>query len=266
MSIKNSTKLIVLSIVLAAVTGAGLVFCVAVLPVVLQARREAARREQCSENLRKIGAALRQYRTATVPPPPAIRVPNDAELARANKEARSEELLSKDTIIPKGVVYKKAGADVNRRGLAKLSQAFLTADHKDDEVFASTLICGPGLWRNIKDDAEMKKITTGVTTMEVPTNNGTQKFDGKLFQGKEEVAAFWKVFLRKYEFGAKAVIRRPTASELNLYWAMIPYDITEPIFVIEGKDATILTQFAGDDVKIGWIDDYKNMHVGEEPK
>ena len=112
----------------------------------------------------------------------------------------------------------------------------------------------------------MKKITTGVTTMEVPTDNGTQKFDGKLFQGKEEVTAFWKAFLRKYKFGAKAVVRRPTAKELSLYWAMIPYDITEPIFVVEDEDATILAQFSGDDVKIGWIDDYKNMHLGGEPE
>ena len=265
MSMKSSTTLIVVSIVLAAVTGAGLVFCVALLPVVLQARCEAARREQCSRELKTLGEALRQYAKPQTVFPPDIRVSNDTELARANKVLRFEELLSKDTIIPKGVVYKKTGADVNRKALEKLSQAFLTADHKGDGVFASTLICGPGLWRNIKDDAEMKKITTGVTTMEVPTSNGTQKFDGKLFQGKEEVAAFWRAFLRKYKVDFKAVIRRPIAKELRLYWAMIPYDIMEPLFVVESKDATILAQF-GDDVKIAWIDDYKDLHLGGKSK
>jgi hypothetical protein len=98
--------------------------------------------------------------------------------------------------------------------------------------------------------------------MEVPTSNGTQKLDGKLFQGKEEVAAFWRAFLRKYKFDAKAAIRRPTVKELKLYWAMIPYDITEPILVVEGKDAVILAQFASDDVKVSWIDDYRDMRLG----
>ncbi len=262
---KSSTKLIVLSIVLAAVTGVGLVFCVVVLPVALQARREAGGREQAANSLKQLSAALEQYNKRAAESH-KLPIPNDPDLARANKVLRFDELLSKDAVVPKGVVYKKAGADVNRKALAKLSQAFLAADHKDDGVFTSTLICGPGLWRNIKDDAEMKKIATGVTAMEVPTSNGTQKFDGKLFQGKEEVAAFWKAFLRKYRCGAKAAIRRPTANELKLYWAMIPYDITEPIFVVADKNAAILVQFVSDDVKIGWIDDYKHMYLGGEPK
>jgi hypothetical protein len=181
-------------------------------------------------------------------------------------ESRFEELLSKDAVVPEGVVYKKAGADVNRKALAKLSQVFRATDRKDasDELFARILICGPGLWRNIKDDAEMKAITTGVTRIKVPTGKGMQELEGKCFQSKEEVVTFWKSFLRRYKFDSKAVIRRPTAKELTLYWAMIPYDIVEPIFVVEGKDATMLTQFSGEDVKIGWIDDYQNMHLTGE--
>ena len=179
------------------------------------------------------------------------------------EESRFEDLLSKDTVVPKGVVYKKAGADHNRKALEKLSQVLRAPDRKDasDELFSRILICGPGLWRNIKDDAEMRAITTGVTRLKVPTGKGVQELEGKLFQSKEEVAAFWKSFLRHYKLDSKAVVRRPTAKELTLYWAMIPYDIVEPIFMVENENATILAQFASDDLKIGWIDDYKNMHV-----
>jgi hypothetical protein len=42
---KSNTKLIVLSMVLAAVLGVGLVFCLAVLPMAIQAKREAERRD-----------------------------------------------------------------------------------------------------------------------------------------------------------------------------------------------------------------------------
>jgi hypothetical protein len=62
MSMKNGAKLIVLSIVLPVLAGAGLVFCVVVLPVALQARREVARREQTANSLKQLSAALEQYR------------------------------------------------------------------------------------------------------------------------------------------------------------------------------------------------------------
>ena len=94
----------------------------------------------------------------------------------------------------------------------------------------------------------------------MPTNNGVQELEGKLFQNKEEVAAFWKAFWRKYKPDPQAKIRRPTAKELDLYWAMIPYDITEPIFMIESKEATILAHFPDKKMKLGWIDDYKDVH------
>ena len=106
----------------------------------------------------------------------------------------------------------------------------------------------------------MKKITTGVTQIRVPTNKGVQLLEGKLFQTAAEVKTFWKLFLRTYKFDGSSHVRRPTPAELNLYWAMIPFDITEPIFVVESKSAKILAQFVEKDVKIMWIDDYQEMH------
>jgi len=184
----------------------------------------------------------------------------------AGDSGGAKDVLSTEVTVPAGVVYKKGLAATNRRALDKLSRAFLAADHKlgSDDLLSSTLICGPGLWRNIKDDAQMKKIKTGITKIKVPTNKGTQVLEGKLFQGKGEVATFWKTFLRKYKFDGQATIRRPTTGELKLYWAMIPYDITEPIFMVDGKDATILAQFAGEEAKIGWIDDYKDMRLKDQ--
>ena len=56
---------------------------------------------------------------------------------------------------------------------------------------------------------------------------------------KEEAEAFWKAFVKKYS-ADESTIRRPTSEEFRLYWAMIPYDITEPLFVVESKSATRL--------------------------
>jgi hypothetical protein len=80
MSMKNSTKLIVLSVVLAAVTGAGLVFGIAVLPIAFQSYREAARREECNENLRQIGEALHNYRVPQNRPSPVPSIAGETRL------------------------------------------------------------------------------------------------------------------------------------------------------------------------------------------
>ena len=182
-----------------------------------------------------------------------------------NKEKMFEKLLAEKLDIPKGVIYKKTTADDNRKAFDKLWQVFVVGDRKATEDLSDTiLICGPGLWHNIKDDPEMKKLKLGVTVFQVPNINGVQVLEGKLFQGKKEVADFWKAYWRKYKPDHQAKIRRPTPGELNLYWAMISFDITEPMFMVESKDATILTQFSDKSLKLGWIDNYKEMRLKDE--
>jgi Tfp pilus assembly protein PilE len=61
MPTNSNTKLIVLAIILAVLAGAGLLLGVVLLPSYLQARREAARREECNNQLRQIAEALEQY-------------------------------------------------------------------------------------------------------------------------------------------------------------------------------------------------------------
>jgi hypothetical protein len=139
-------------------------------------------------------------------------------------------------------------------------------DHKTvaDDLTGDVLICGPGLWHNIKDDAEMKKLTMGVTKFKVPMKDGVQVLEGKLFQSKEDVSQFWKAFWRRYKADPQAKIRHTSARELSLYWAMISYDIEEPIFTIETKDAVILANFWAKEMKLGFIDDYKDVHSKDE--
>lgn len=178
------------------------------------------------------------------------------------KQAKIEQILATKIVVPEGVTYKKTTSEENRKAIEKLSNAFLATDAKNDlptDLFAEAMICGTGLWRNIKADPEMKKIDHGQVQINVPTKAGKQALEGKLFQNKEELAAFWRAFRRKYKFDAKATIRRPTAEELELYWAMIPYDITEPIFIVESPDAILLAHFMAKDLKIAWIDDFKDM-------
>jgi hypothetical protein len=80
---------------------------------------------------------------------------------------------------------------------------------------------------------------------------------GKLFQNKAEIREFWKALCKTVGRDEKFRIRRPTKLELELYWAMIPYDIEEPIFVVESDRHSFLIDFAGGKDRMFWIDDLR---------
>jgi hypothetical protein len=80
---------------------------------------------------------------------------------------------------------------------------------------------------------------------------------GQAFQTTGEVARFWHAFERYYNFDSPRTVRKLNARELEVYWAMIPYDIEEPIFIVESAQHKILLNFVEPDLQVLWIDDYR---------
>jgi len=160
----------------------------------------------------------------TVVTPTQIPAPTTISLTTfptvTEKQPMIEKLLAEDPVIPTDIVYKKAESEVNRKAFDKLSGFFLATNPTTtyDNLFSDILVCGPGLWRNIKDDAEMKGITTGITQLRIPTQDGVQTLEGKIFQRTAEVESFQRAFVRHYKFDSQTVIRRPTTRELKIYW------------------------------------------------
>jgi hypothetical protein len=181
-------------------------------------------------------------------------------------ETKITELLNQQMIIPSGIRYEKTTPELNRKAIDTLANAFITSEGKikSGNLLYEIVTCGPGLWRKVKDDAQVKKITADLVTLQAVTGNGTRMMTGKLFKGKEQVQVFWQAFLKQYKFDNQATIRRPTSKELQLYWAMIPYDIPEPLFIVQSATATILAQFDKKTVRIGWIDDYSDKNLFKE--
>ena len=108
--------------------------------------------------------------------------------AEPRQAGQFEKLLAEKPVILEGVVYKKTTADDQPQGIRQVVAGVrLAGDRKaaTDDLSGDILICGPGLWHNIKDDPEMQKLKLGVTKINVPTNNGVQVLDGKLFQARK---------------------------------------------------------------------------------
>jgi hypothetical protein len=170
-------------------------------------------------------------------------------------------------VVPKGIRYHKASKEANdaaRKILARLFSGKAT-DKEVLAAFAETPICGPGLWRAIGDDPLMLAIKHGSVVFKTPVLDASGnpvrvvEMKGKIFQSSEEILAFWKAFSKKTDFSGLK-IRRPNPTELRIFWAMIPFDITEPIFILDSGKHKILAVFAAaKNLRIMWIDDYQNI-------
>jgi hypothetical protein len=166
--------------------------------------------------------------------------------------------------VPPGVRYKAASTEVNARAKKRLAEFFSTPMKPQipEDAFAQMAICGPLLWSKIKGLPEMKALTKGRVVVHMPIFEGgkivrQQQMEGKLFQVKPEIREFWKALCKSVRRDEKFTIRRPTKLELQIYWAMIPYDIEEPIFVVESDRHSFLIDFNGGRDEMFWIDDLR---------
>lgn len=174
-------------------------------------------------------------------------------------------------VIPGGIRYKQASAKVNDDASKLLMKLFSAGNDKQDILpfFETRLICGPGLWLNIKSEKAMTELKKGNAVFEMPVINDQgkvirkDKMEGKFFQTPEEILAFWKVFAKRADFNGFK-IRKLNQDELRIFWAMIPFDITEPLFIMESSKHKILVLFtSAEKLKIMWIDDYQNLRLNK---
>jgi hypothetical protein len=111
----------ILWFVLALALGVGIVFGVALLPLALQARREAARREQVVKNMKQLGEALARYEKQMK------RFPLDASI--------NEIVLTFDTY---------SGYFVSNKFEPHAAESFvvITSQKQFDEVFGAAMVMG----------------------------------------------------------------------------------------------------------------------------
>lgn len=190
------------------------------------------------------------------------------ESVPAQKQESEEKV-----VVPDGVTYKVASTEVNEAAKRVLKRLFTPSASRGDilELFENgALICGPFLWREIKTDAGLSKLTLGRTQFQMPVVDSTGEVvrmnaaEGKLFQKAEEVELFWRAFVKRTDF-TKMTIRKLNPEEMTAFWAMIPFDIAEPIFILASDKHKVLVVFtSAEELKIMWIDDFQNLRWQSE--
>lgn len=149
--------------------------------------------------------------------------------------------------IPPGVRYKKAKPEVNAKFSAMLTDlmAGRIADSKLLDCYDNPVICGPGLWPTIKK-INGKELTGNLAQFMVPTGSGEkmQVLEGRFFKTNADRLDF-AITIGAIAKLAPMKIRPLTKSEIAYYWAIIPYDIEEPLMAAESKKLTLIFNAAG---------------------
>lgn len=150
--------------------------------------------------------------------------------------------------IPKGVVYKYSDATIITKAKDLIRKEL--SDSASYEMNGGIVFIGPELWSRYKNIAELNNI---------PGGNVTIKFDGKNLSGKmtQDIEGFKKIWdqVRKEVKGNNYTLRKPTSKELQYYWAVISFDIEEPLLIAQTNEHRYILNLSPKDLKLVWLDE-----------
>lgn len=158
--------------------------------------------------------------------------------------AQTEEKIT----IPKGVVYNYCDPQLVER-----AKQLITADINDSTKYNlcdKLLIIGPVLWNRFKNIEAVAAIPNGNTSFKL----GNQTLTGKMTQDVKDTRTVWQA-LRKEINGQPFVIRKLTERELQYYWAVISFDIDEPLLIVETSQHRYILNILKKDMKLMWLDE-----------
>jgi hypothetical protein len=161
--------------------------------------------------------------------------------------------------IPPGVRYKAASVQLNDAARAKLERFFAPAAASAEPLFGEMVVCGPFLWDQVKDAPELKG--AGISSkLVLPSATEMQTFEGRLMKTKPDVAACARALASRFRFKRSELkVRRLDRDEISLFWAMIPFDMEEPLFIVEAAGHKLVASFGQDGRTVTWIDDLAGL-------
>ena len=168
--------------------------------------------------------------------------------------------------IPAGVVYKYASDELNGRIKGRLERVLRTRssleelpenwDNKNNIVVIGKNL-GDRIFENNLDNPfktfHYINLTIPVQEAEVLriANYGIIK--------PEQLKVFSDCFWKEIEIDSDFKVRKLTSDEIALVWALIGWDLDEPVFVVDDQDHTLVFDFTASGEQLDWIEDIKDV-------
>lgn len=160
--------------------------------------------------------------------------------------SKAQVIDSVDT--PKGVVYKYGNP-----GLILKAEKLLIKELSDSVTYdlsSGATFVGPQLWSRYSQIPLLNSIPNGNVTIRF--NN--KAYPAKMLQDDKGFKKIWDQLISEIK-NEKYIIRKATNKELVYYWAVISFDIDEPLLILETGNHRFLFNFIPKTMKLVWIDE-----------
>ena len=158
--------------------------------------------------------------------------------------------------IPKGVTYNYCESSIVEEA-KKVIKENLTNEN-DYSLLQANLIIGPTLWKRFKNvdnlQALGKDVVFHIDNLEVK---------GKSCQDINDTKKVWNEL--KKEVSANFKIRKANQNELTYYWSTIPFDIDEPLLIVETENHNYILNILPKELKLMWLDEFPQMKEYHNP-
>jgi hypothetical protein len=174
-------------------------------------------------------------------------------------------LASDRPTIPPGVHYRFIDDKLDAAIRASLAAKFQQGESAVEELFRAACTCAPGYWRIVAGSGCVKHPT--VTVFSVPNRKtGIEyKLDGAKIEDPEDLHRIGQHFASAV--GKTPVIRRLTTTEISQMWVVVPFDIEEPVYLLENGSRHFVIclskDVAADSYRIWWVDILTEYDYGE---
>jgi hypothetical protein len=138
--------------------------------------------------------------------------------------------------IPAKVRYQYADNASVEEAAGKVSRHFLNADEAGKPIWAPNVIVQSGAWSLFKGDSLLGNYDAVRYTARVPTLSKAVDLPQILLRNSEDIGELDTDVRKTVAADGGATVRALKSDELKMLWQYIPYDITEPIFVLETRN------------------------------
>lgn len=133
--------------------------------------------------------------------------------------------------IPEGITYVRAEKEVNREAREYLLDLFARPD--SGIRLPKAIVCGPFLWYELIFVAGFDENIGIPVLFNMPLGNTVHSFQGRAIRWEDKTTALQDYFRNLFDNLGGFSLRKLSEQEISLYWSMVPYDIHEPVFMIE---------------------------------
>jgi len=146
---------------------------------------------------------------------------------------------NKKANIPDNIRYKETDSTTNAIAYDKIMTVF-GQQGSDAQLFDKAVGCYPFLWSQLKnnsyfDSAEGAKIWLNIGKNRILT--------GKAFRSKKDLDSLQSFLVELIKKDSPFIVRKLNNEELSIYWSLIPFDIEEPIYVLNSKSHKLVLHF-----------------------